>query len=48
VPLEIIFVKKFQSRYHLNIWRREFRDPLLVTWFYNAQSLVEATKKKSK
>jgi len=44
VPLEIFFLffVKFQSWYHLDFWRRHFIAPPLVTWFYNAQSLVEA------
>jgi len=32
VPLEVVFVKQFQSQYPIEFWRRHFRDLPLVTW----------------
>jgi len=30
VPFEVVY-KKIESWYHLDIWRKRFRDPPLVT-----------------
>jgi len=46
VPLET--EKNIPSQYHLDFWRRKFREQPILALFYNDQSFVEAQTNRTK